>query len=271
MWQRRPVLTFLLLAYSVTWIFRVPLAASSAGLTAFQVPRFFQFLGDFGPLIAAVWLSSAEGGRRKVADLLRQVLHWRVPLRWYALALAGPPVLFGLSALLSHELLGAPLPDWSQFGRWPELPSFSRLATWTFLVVTIGLGEEVGWRGYAQPRLQARYGFLRASLVVGVAWVFWHAPTFVFDEAFAAMLPWRAVGWALLLIAGSVVLGWLYNSSGSLLIPILFHGTQDFTMGSLAAREETLGTVWAVLFLLVTAAVVVLSWRRQRSSAARSS
>jgi membrane protease YdiL (CAAX protease family) len=76
--------------------------------------------------------------------------------------------------------------------------------------------------------------------------VFGHAPTFVFDEAFFGLSLARTLGWVLLVVAGSVVLAWLYNGTGgSLLIPILFHGTQDFTMASIAARGKEINTVWA--------------------------
>ena len=94
--------------------------------------------------------------------------------------------------------------------------------------------------------------------------MFWHAPTFVFEEAFSELSLVRAFGWALLLVAGSVMLTWLYNvtwlyngTGGSLLIPILFHGTQDFTLASIAARGEALNAGWAALFLALTVAIVL--------------
>jgi hypothetical protein len=89
-------------------------------------------------------------------------------------------------------------------------------------------------------------------------WMFWHAPTFVFEEAFSELSLVRAFGWALLLVAGSVMLTWLYNGTGgSLLIPILFHGTQDLTLASIAARGEALNAGWAALFLALTVAIVL--------------
>jgi membrane protease YdiL (CAAX protease family) len=90
--------------------------------------------------------------------------------------------------------------------------------------------------------------------------VFWHLPSFVFDDAFRSMLPWRAIGWALLLVVGSIFIGWLYNAARqSLFVPILFHGTQDFVMGSAAARSEAMQLIWAVLFVSMTAALVIMA------------
>lgn len=152
---------------------------------------------------------------------------------------------------------GAPAPDWAGFGRSEELPFLGPVATWAFLVVVFGFGEEVGRRGFAHLLLQARHSALVAAVVVGLFWVFWHAPTFVFDAAFSTMSVPFTIGWAVLVVAGGIVLARLYNGTGgSLLISILFHGTQDFTMASAAARGEELDLVWAGLFLVLTAVVV---------------
>jgi membrane protease YdiL (CAAX protease family) len=118
--------------------------------------------------------------------------------------------------------------------------------------------SEVGWRGYVLPRLQSRHSAPLAAVLVGPFWMFWHALTFVFEEAFSELSLVRAFGWALLLVAGSVMLTWLYNGTGgSLLIPILFHGTQDLTLASIAARGEALNAGWAALFLALTVAIVL--------------
>ncbi|MFJ6002216.1 CPBP family intramembrane glutamic endopeptidase [Arthrobacter sp. NPDC092385] len=262
--RARPLLAFVVLAYGITWLFRIPLAASTAGLIPLALPRtVLQFAGDFGPLVAATVVVAAPEGRAGVRELFGRVLCWRVGWGWYALALFGPVALFLVSAVVSMTALGAPVPDWGGFGRWEELPFLGPVATWVFLVVVIGFGEEVGWRGFVQPHLQARHSALAAAVVVGVFWVFWHAPTFVFDAAFSDMSLLFTIGWALLVIAGSIVLAWLYNGTGgSLLIPILFHGTQDFTMASAAARGQELNLVWAVVFLTLTIMIVRIAGPR---------
>lgn len=261
--QRHPLLSFVVVAYAWTWIFRVPLALSTAGVIAADLPRpLLQFAGDFGPVLAAAVVVAVLRGRSGLRQLFGRCLRWRVGVGWWAFALLGPVLLFLLAAAGSITVLGAPAPDWAGFGRWEELPYLDPIATWVFLVVVIGFGEEVGWRGFAQPLLQRRHSTLVAAVLVGLFWVFWHAPTFVFDAAFSEMSALFTIGWALLVVAGSIVLAWLYNGTGgSLLLPILFHGTQDFTMASLAARGKELNLVWAALFALLTAAVI---WRLRR-------
>ena len=254
---RHPVISFVILNYFFTFLFRVPLAASTAGFLSVDVPRGFQFLGDFGPLLAAVILTGMLEGWEGTKRLLGRIVKWKIPIHWYAVALLGTLVLFGAAAILSTFVFGAPIPDLSLFGHWEELPSLSPAATWVFLILTIGLGEETGWRGFMLPKLQTQNSALTASVVVGVAWVFWHLPTFIFDPQFAGWSAFYRLGWGLLLICASIVYTWLYNSTqGNLLIPILFHGTNDFILGSLAARNPTLNLIWAVLFAAATIAIV---------------
>jgi membrane protease YdiL (CAAX protease family) len=262
--RRAHIIAFVILAYAFTWVFRIPLAASAAGWIDAEVPRWFQFLGDFGPLLAAATLGLFLSGRAELARLFRALVWWRRPIILYAAALGLPIILFAASATIAWIAFGEGPPNAAHIGRWEELPLLGPLATWLFLLLVIGVGEEVGWRGYMQRHLQDSYTPITASIIVGLAWVFWHLPSFVFDPAFRAMLPFMAIGWALLLIVGSIFLGWLYNAGcGSLLLPVLFHGTQDFVMGSLAARGEALQLVWAFLFVTLTGAILWFArdWR----------
>src|SRR5215471_2127331 len=120
-------------------------------------------LGGWGPGLAALAVTAWESGRPGVLELLRQFRRWRVRPVWYVAALFGPAML-GLLTLVLSALTGGATPD-----RWFSLPR-ARL-----LGLTVGpWGEELGWRGYAQPQLQQGIGSFGASLVVGTIWSVWH-------------------------------------------------------------------------------------------------
>jgi membrane protease YdiL (CAAX protease family) len=141
------------------------------------------------------------------------------------------------------------------------------------LVLSGGLNEEPGWRGFAQPRLNERYGAFRASLLVGAVWAGWHLPYF-----FAPVTPHSSfplvnqVGWFGGILTLSVLLGWVYNSTGSVLIAMVFHtmaNTADVLIPLSADRilidgvvdQRAVGTVVAVhLLVYVVLSLVVVAY-----------
>ncbi len=166
-------------------------------------------------------------GGRASESLLRQFLIWRAGLFWFAVVLLGPAVI-DLAALVLHVLFGGAAPDFGQpFARQIFGPSGNLwvLLSIFFLFGVLTNGEEIGWRGYAQSRLQARRSALVSSVVVGVVSAFWHIPKFLTegsaqDYSFGLFLVDS--------IAKAVVLAWVYNSTGSsLLMVTLLHASMN--------------------------------------------
>jgi membrane protease YdiL (CAAX protease family) len=121
------------------------------------------------------------------------------------------------------------------------------------------LGEEIGWRGYALPRLQAGRSALSASLILGVIWALWHLPLYFTGQVFRplSLFPPFFIG----VIALSVILTWVYNSTGgSLLMVVLIHATFNFPLTFLLEPLGSRATLPALLYfgLLVVAAIVVV-------------
>jgi len=137
---RHDVLLFFVLAYLISWVLwpLVILNPTSSPLVL------------FGPLIAAVVVALLAGGPRELWALLRQLTRWRVHPIWYAIALLGPCVVAGVAAALAVAA-GAPM---QRSGASADLGAVG----YTFLstMIIVGLFEEVGWRGFALPRLQRR-------------------------------------------------------------------------------------------------------------------
>jgi uncharacterized protein len=212
-------------------------------------------LVPFGPLIAAVIVALLAGGRRELWALLRQLGRWRVHPIWYAIALLAPFVLAGLTALLAIAA-GAPVRGTGAYTDWRSIGLFF-LST----VIIVGLFEEVGWRGFALPRLQLRLDAIWAALLVGVLWALWHLPELISDPT-RQRPPVQFLLWALAL---SVIFSWLYNSTnGSLPVVIICHAAID-TAGRFMLPEfvgDGYQLVWwfmVALYVLVAVVVILVA------------
>jgi membrane protease YdiL (CAAX protease family) len=171
-------------------------------------------IGGFGPLVGAIVALLVSG--RSIREWLRSNLRVRLPARWYAYALVLPP-LFIVAAGLVHAAV---------FGARIDLGATNPLWFYPIAVVVVffvgGGQEELGWRAFALPALQNRFSALAASLVVGMVWAVWHLPLFLLPGSGQSDLP---IGpYVVAVLAISIVLAWLYNASGSVLVPMLFHG-----------------------------------------------
>ena len=154
----------------------------------------------------------------------------------------------------------------ANFGRSAEFPQFSPLAFLAYNVVTFGFGEEVGWRGFALPRLQQRYAAWLATLWLTLAWAIWHAPLFLYRPGFANMGVAGVIGWLFSLLTGSILLTWLYNESrGSLLVVALFHGGVDVAFTSATSSPVAVNTAGALITLWGAAVVMTAGSRRSAS------
>ena len=206
--ERHDVVLFFVLAFLLSWSIW-PLMLLNPDSSP-MVP--------FGPLLAALVLTAVVGGWRGVVSLLKPVGRWRVHPVWYVVALLGPFLVAGLSGAAAVLMGGAPAPGW---GVYSDLPGLAASIVSTMLI--IGLFEEPGWRGYALPRMQRNHSALWAALVLGVVWALWHLPEMLGDPGEREPVPY-----VLSVVAQSVILAWVYNSTrGSLLLVIIFHGAMN--------------------------------------------
>jgi membrane protease YdiL (CAAX protease family) len=171
-------------------------------------------VGGFGPLVGAIVALLVSDW--SIREWLRSNLRVRLPARWYVYALVLPP-LFIVAAGLVHAAV---------FGARIDLGAINPLWFYPIAVVVVffvgGGQEELGWRAFALPALQDRFSALTASLAVGMVWAVWHLPLFLLPGSGQSDLP---IGpYVVAVLAISIVLAWLYNASGSVLVPMLFHG-----------------------------------------------
>jgi uncharacterized protein len=217
------------LSYLLTWVLLAPwfylftvfFHGSSPWWLWLWVP--FAFIGGWGPTAAALILTASAEGREGVRRLLRSLVNWRVPLRWYLFALVLPPAATAVSILLVDR---GPT-TWQRFAFGDVL---RKLPVAYALALPFGpLGEELGWRGYALPRLLGRIGPVGAALVIGVMWTFWHGPMMLFMPgasipAFMGLTPFSVAVYLGQITAWSAIITLIYlRTGGSVLLAVLAH------------------------------------------------
>ena len=251
--HRRSLVGFVLLSFLISWIAWGLLAilGTEPGINLGGV---LWLLGGLGPPIAAVVLVQREEGQ-SIRELVARLLQWRVGWRWYGVALLFPGAVVITTLILDSRVRGLPTPI-------PD-PEFVLLFIGLLIASSIIGGglEEIGWRGFMLPRIQASFDALTASIVVGVIWMVWHAPLFVVPGAVQTdfpVLPFVVQGVAL-----AVVFTWLYNSThGSVLLAIILHGSFNAWLSTVWLLREDMDpiTIWvmAVLVCVVALGVVVV-------------
>jgi membrane protease YdiL (CAAX protease family) len=205
-------------------------------------------IGGWGPAFAALAVTAWESGRAGVKELLQQFRRWRVHPLWYLTALLGPALL-GLIALIATAATGGTTP-----AHWFRHPS-PRL-----LGLAVGpWGEELGWRGYAQPKLQRGIGAFWASLIVGTIWSFWHYWPVLTPAGghLSEFLSSSFATWLAYEIANSVMMAWLYNSTGGSL-PIAWAAHAGLSLGQSLVDSHPIPFGSFVITFWVAAALVVV-------------
>jgi membrane protease YdiL (CAAX protease family) len=255
--KKDPIPIFFLMTFVLAWAQWLPLGMLAPQQVLLTLP------GAWAPTVSAVLLIGFSEGRAGINRFLKQVSHWRVPLRWYLV------VLFGIAAIAVFAgsvgtLFGFPAPGLT----FP--PGLPRDAWLVFLPVLFlvnlfmggPLAEDIGWRGYILPKLRERMSTLSASLLIGVIWAFWHLPFFIFSDwgRLTGNIPFF---WFLLLTTSwSVLFAWVYVNTQSILMPVLFHAAINTTLGTLGilgtGNESLLPLVLNTFLTWVAAGLVVL-------------
>jgi uncharacterized protein len=258
--KQHSVLAYFILAYMISWAVELPLAASAQGWLQAPVPPALHYLASFGPMLSALIVTAATEGSPGIRHLLAGLLKWRVGSGWMLFATLSPVALFLLAAIVGYAINGT-WPDLALLGEVDYLPYLGMVGAFILWLLTFGLGEEVGWRGYALPRLQQGHTALTATLILGVVWALWHVPAFFYKDTYVAM--GLIAGLPLLLLsilAASIVFTWLYNSThGSLLMTMLFHALFDFLSISRAGGDNVAAIMSAGI--MMWAALVVLLFK----------
>ncbi len=249
------VTSYFIITYAITW---------GIGLVAILFPeqfkRIFGELNYFNPVaiiaiaaptISATILAWAWEGRPGLKALYARFIQWRFGIQWYAFILIGIPFLGWLSTLVMSAtpvfVITSPLMAVSVFLN---------------LLYTGPLGEELGWRGYALPRLLKQTSPLVASLILGFFWGVWHLPSFFISSTVQSglSLPMFLV----FSLCTSTLMTWIFqHTGGSVLAAVLFHYTINISFSIIGAPMLAFGAVLMVLAVMVVLLDKKSGWFRK--------
>jgi uncharacterized protein len=267
---RRPLLLYFVLAYAFFWGFLILilLILSMLGLSPTTLPGWlfsvFNIIGSWMPNLAAVTVIGLTIGREGNRTLMEQFRNVRIPARWFFYALAPVPLMFLAAGV--YNIVGGTSP-----GRQGELAVGFWISLIVMSLVTGATGEEGGWRGFALPRLQNRFGPLAGSLILGLAWDFWHFPLWMMSGMAGMELLKYIFAFTLGLFGVTFFMTWVYNKVPNSLVPmIIVHFSLNFGIGLVG--PDGLGLAQATPLMAIFGGLMLLTdlllWTLARKPAA---
>jgi len=241
--QKDLLIPFFLLTFLITWGF---------GALAIFLPAQFQalfgeltdtspvyFFAIAAPTISATILTFVRGGWTGLGTLYARLIRWRFDLKWYAIVLVGIPLVGWIATLVTES---DPL---------KETGNLAQLLLMLFYVLVTGpLCEELGWRGFALPRLLNRFSPFTASLILGVIWGVWHLPSF-----FLSGMVQNEMSLVLFVIytpCMSILMTWVFqHTHGSVLSAVMIHYTANICTAILGVTLPTLGIMLLMASILI--------------------
>jgi membrane protease YdiL (CAAX protease family) len=236
--RKYPLTAFFTLTLAVTWLAFIPYFYSTDSIPWFT----------FGPMVAGVTMATVTGGLKQVKSLLASTFRWKVNPIWYVAAI-GLPFASQFFSVLLNPLFGSAAPAWGNIPPVMEIIPMVAL----LLVFSGPIGEEIGWRGFALPRLLEKYSALATSLILGSVWAIWHLPLILVGDftAYGALMP----------VVASIVFTWVFqNSRGSVLLAILMHASYQnsvrylgkvFTDGDHVQQQWLGNGIWIVMIAAI--------------------
>jgi len=276
------LISFFALAYAIAWgtFSIIALIARQAGLDSAQtlmamgdayqfegvslsVPYWLVYLltrlADFSFSIAGVVMIAVTAGRDGLRELWGRLTHFRIGWGWYAIGLL-PVFFYFIATALAGAISSV---DFSMSAISTALFSL-QAGFFVSLFLRGAMGEELGLRGFALPRLQENNSPFRASLIIGLLWGAWHLPVLIGRNVVSV------VAFGLLSFGLSFLFTYMFNGSGGSLIPVLlFHATQNWEEGIETVFPTLVGTDWelpsTLALLLIGIVAGILVWRSSRS------
>ncbi len=247
--KKHPLIWFYVLAFVLSWMGWAPMVAASQGVSFFQHPafHFLLILPAVGPALAAFLVQRNALGHARASAWFRSLWRWRANGLWLFVAMILPALL-----LLADDGIARAL-GWSASAPMGQTTPAVALSA---LVVALlsNPWEEVGWRGFALPRLQSRYTAFTATLIVGTLWALWHVPLFFWADNPMSHYPFGV--WFVSTVANAFVYTWLFNSTGGSVTAVAVYHVANNTYGPIIGSGSVLSN--GIVNVVVAAVVVTV-------------
>lgn len=249
----KELIVYFSLVYLLTWLCWAPsFSIEFSHLTQTILLN----LGNFMPSLLAIILVISTRKKEKVLGMISRVFKLRFSIFWYLFAICLMPAILGMAYLTTNFMIGLEfkslllpiiLPN-----LWPLIPLVGY-----FIAVQGPLGEELGWRGYALPKLFQLFNPFKSSMILGIVWAIWHFPKFFLDgsiqfelaDAYGVMM--ALAGYTLYTILLTLMITLLFvKTNGSVWAAMLFHAMSNFSNGLVTILLDTTGAI-SMLALMI--------------------
>jgi len=250
----KELIVYFSLVYLLTWLCWAPsFSIEFSHLTQTILLN----LGNFMPSIIAAMLIVCSMKKDDVPKMISRVFRIRFSFVWYLFAICLMPVLLGTAYLITYFITGLEfqslllpiiIPE-----IWPLIPLVGY-----FIAVQGPLGEELGWRGYALPKLFQLFNPIKSSIILGIVWSFWHYPKFLltgtiqFELAGVYGIMIAIVGYTLYTVLLTLMITLLFvKTNGSVWAVMLFHAISNFSHGLFTILLDTSGAVIMLMLMML--------------------
>ncbi|MFX1418794.1 MAG: CPBP family intramembrane glutamic endopeptidase [Promethearchaeota archaeon] len=254
--KKYPLLSYFIIAWISTWILVMPLVLTGLGILS--ISMIWHFLGSLGPTISAiiiVYISNKKEGLKSLKD---SIIKWRISIFWILFSALIMPIFLILTILLNLVFTGNFI-DLGAYLLNEGIADPISIFIWIITgAVFYGVFEEIGWRGYALPKLQEKYNPLISTIILFIGWGFWHTPMFFYRFHIDMLF-----GWLYGLFLGAIVLTFIYNSTrGSTFATILFHISNNICWLFNIAEVQ----VYLTIMFTILVFIILIVWKKKLST-----
>jgi membrane protease YdiL (CAAX protease family) len=254
--KKYPLISYFIIAWLLTWVLLLPLVLTGLGII--KVNMVWHFVGSLGPTFSAIIILYLSKKKEGLKELKNSITKWRIGLFWFFFSALLMPVFLILTILLNFVFTGNLINLVVYFESEGVTDPFS-IFLWIWVgAISYGIFEEIGWRGYALPKLQEKYKPLSSTIILFFGWALWHIPMFFYRLSVEFLF-----GWLYGLFLGTIVLTFIYNSTGgSTFATILFHTSNNICWLFNIAEIQ----MYLTIMLTILVFIILIMWKNRLST-----